>query len=182
MNVIIPGFAFLDGYLTIMALILLVVVLVLGVITIILFIKIRGLRSSLLAYEDRSIPEKVILDTGSIKDSDEVTYLDSTVDLSENMRRIVEKFKIKRITLATSDGLIVASSYADSQFEAATSIQLLNYGFSTKEDTLGDTLMIFGFHHNKVSLVGIVRGSGEMPRIALEKIIEDAKRALSLYI
>jgi|GEM_PF-6652864 len=182
MNVIIPGFTFLDGFLTITTLILLVVVLILGVITIKLYIKIRGLRSLLLAYEHRSISEKVTRNTGSINDSDEVTYLDSTIDISENMRRIVEKFKIKRITLATSDGLVVASSYADAQFEAATSIQLLNYGFGAKKDPLGDTLMIFGFHHNNLSLVGIVRGSGEMPGLMLERIIVDTKKALSLYI
>ena len=109
----------------------------------------------------------------------EIDVIRERNDLAESLRALVAKYSIGQFTIATSDGLVFASSGGDSaQTDAA------RYGEQYTNDPLTETpgIFLFGFSHKGSDLVGIVRADLEVPEETGRRIERDTKDILNRWI
>ena len=96
-----------------------------------------------------------------------------------SLRALVEKYSLDQFTIATSDGLVFASSGGESaQTDAA------RYGELFVNDPLAETpgVALFGFTHKGSTLVGIIRTNLQIPGEISRMIEEDTKDILNWWI
>jgi hypothetical protein len=95
-------------------------------------------------------------------------------DISRNMKAFIEKYRFDSFTLASVDGLVIASTSADSQGDAANYSQLFKDGIQSPEP--GTT--IFGMSHHGSTIIGIIRGGRPVPIPLPGEIESDANNIL----
>jgi hypothetical protein len=109
----------------------------------------------------------------------EINLLNGSPDITQSLRALVEKYSFDQFTIATSDGLVFASSGAETvQNDAA------QYGERFASDPYSETpgVVLFGLSHKGSDLVLIIRTNLPVPdeiRTAIEK---DTKDILNWWI
>ncbi len=98
--------------------------------------------------------------------------------MTESIHALAGKYGLQSFTLATQDGLVVASSSPDSQEDAATYSHLF-----TKGEKPDDPLFrLFGIRHRGSSLVGIIKAQRTMPESWVKSIEDDVKIILDRWL
>jgi hypothetical protein len=174
-----PTFISQQEFLVFVALLILVIELLLAIFLIRMHNQLRKIRSSLgpdvPSTQDAGLPASI--KGNVIQVSGHVPDLDRNLDISENMHRILDRYQLQRFTIVTDDGLVVASSGASADHDAAAMSHLYrSWGGS---DT--HALTIFAVPHKGTPLVGIVRRSGALSEVDLEGIKSDAGLIISWY-
>jgi hypothetical protein len=108
-----------------------------------------------------------------------VSVVEGSTDVTDSLHALVEKYSLDQFTIATSDGLVFASSGGESaQTDAA------RYGELFVNDPLAETpgVALFGFNHKGSNLVGIIRTNLEIPEEISRMIEEDTKDILNWWI
>lgn len=109
----------------------------------------------------------------------EIHLLDGRADMSESLRALAEKYSLDALTIATSDGLVFASSGDDdSQTDAAQYSEIYN------NDPLSETpgAVLTGIGHKGSDLVLIIRTSLPVPDEIRVRIENDTKDILNWWI
>jgi hypothetical protein len=109
----------------------------------------------------------------------EASVVDGMADVTGSLHALVEKYSLDQFTLATSDGLVFASSGGESaQADAA------GYGEMFVNDPLAETpgVVLFGFTHKGSDLVGIIRTNLQVPEEIARMIENDTKDILNRWV
>jgi hypothetical protein len=113
------------------------------------------------------------------KSPKKIDVIKNRVNITESLQALSEKYSVLEITLATDDGLVLASSAGrDVQADAAKFSQIVRQ--QRPPDEHGVTL--FELRHRESSLVGIVRTDKEIPPNWKKGIREDTKGILQWWL
>jgi hypothetical protein len=107
-----------------------------------------------------------------------IEVLESTTDIMKNFQSLRDKYYLDAFTLATNDGLVVASSDRDAQADAAQYSQVFTLG----EKPTDPAVRLFGMSHQGSSLVGIIKTNRSIPDSWMKSIEDDAKRILNWWL
>jgi hypothetical protein len=108
----------------------------------------------------------------------DLSLFDGRTDIVGSMQAMCEKYYLEAFTIATDDGLVVASSEADASADAA------KYSYLFTEGQLPDDpkVMLFGIQHKGSDLVGILRTEHNIPDTWVEDMKNDAVSVLKRWL
>ncbi|MDD1673752.1 MAG: hypothetical protein LUP99_05015 [Methanomicrobiales archaeon] len=112
--------------------------------------------ASLQVREPESPVQKEIRFTAPVSEKDMGLLLKRHNSIEESLHALVDLSQVQAITLATRDGLVVASNYPDAQSDAATYSHLIKEGRVPEESGL----KIWQINHKTGVLIGIARAKG----------------------
>ena len=110
----------------------------------------------------------------------EIELLTGRKDITQSLIALVEKYSLRTFTIATSDGLVFASSGGDdANINAATSIQQWQHGirFQTPPRLSYQVLL-----HKGSDLVGIIHTQNPLEEEILMKITKDTQTILNWWV
>jgi hypothetical protein len=108
-----------------------------------------------------------------------VDLLQNRKDITSSLRALAEKYSLAEITLATDDGLVLASSAGhDVQADAAHYSQIIKR--QSAPDDPGVSL--FELRHRDAGVIGIIRMSTQLPQNWKKGIREDTKVILQWWL
>ncbi len=95
-----------------------------------------------------------------------------------SMKALCEKYYLSAFTIATDDGLVVASSMVDAAADAA------KYSHAFTSGALPDDpqVMLFGVRHKGSPLVGIIRTDQNIPEKWVESMQSDSVSILKRWL
>ncbi|MCK9630069.1 MAG: hypothetical protein M0R30_00345 [Methanoregula sp.] len=107
------------------------------------------------------------------------TVVEEMTDISGSLRALVDKYSLDQFTIATSDGLVFASSGGESAQEDAA-----HYGgqYGTDPDAVTPGVTLFGFTHKGSDLIGIIRTNLRIPADVRRMIEQDTQDILNWWI
>jgi len=105
-----------------------------------------------------------------------VDLLENCQDLQQSLRALAKKYSLDSFTIATSDGLVFASSGSSTAQEDAA-------GFCRNTDgTAPEGIALFGMSHKGSELTGIIRSEGIITGETKIGIENDTKDILNRWI
>ena len=109
----------------------------------------------------------------------EIDILHGRSDITQSLLALVEKYSLGAFTIATSDGLVFASSGGDDANTDAATCRMMN-----SRDPCSDTSVIIvpGLTHQGSDLVGIIRTQNPVPEEILKKITTDTQTILNWWV
>lgn len=108
-----------------------------------------------------------------------VDLLQNREDITASLRSLAEKYSLSEITLATGDGLVLASSAGhDVQADAAQYSQIIKRQSAPDDPEVS----LFEVKHREKSVIGIVRMDNNLPQNWKKGIREDTKVILQWWL
>jgi hypothetical protein len=109
----------------------------------------------------------------------EIELLNGREDITQSLIALVEKYSLSTFTIATSDGLVFASSGGDD-----ANINAATYTTISLRDPLTKTttIIIPGIIHKGSGLVGIIRTQNPLEEEILMKITKDTQTILNWWV
>jgi len=109
----------------------------------------------------------------------EIELLRGREDITQSLIALVEKYSLSTFTIATSDGLVFASSGGDD-----ASINAATYTTMATRDPLSKppTVIIPGLIHKGSDLVGIIHTQNPLEEEILMKITKDTQTILNWWV
>jgi hypothetical protein len=108
-----------------------------------------------------------------------VDLLQNRENITASLRALAEKYSLSEITLATGDGLVLASSAGhDVQADAAQYSQIIKRQSAPDDPEVS----LFEVKHRDKSLIGIVRMDNNLPQNWKKGIREDTKVILQWWL
>jgi hypothetical protein len=99
-------------------------------------------------------------------------------DIGRSMEALTEKYSLDSITLASPDGLVIASSDPDADQIAAQYSHMMKKGTKPEDPRT----QVFEMHYRGSPLVGIIRVGHPLPATWLSSIEEDARKILNWWL
>jgi len=113
------------------------------------------------------------------KNRKKIELLKNRVNITDSLRALAEKYSILEITLASDDGLVIASSTdRDVQADAARYSQIVKHQEATGESGVS----LFELYHKKAHIIGIIREEQDLPQTWKKEIREDTKGILQWWL
>ena len=109
----------------------------------------------------------------------EINCIHGMTDISQSLVALAENYSLDEITLATSDGLLLASSH---RTPAADDIARYCRIYTTNPLDRFPGIMLFGVEHKGSSLVGIAKTKGRVLQEPDQELICDTKDILNWWI
>ena len=107
-----------------------------------------------------------------------VELLSGREDITQSLIALVEKYSLSTFTIATSDGLVFASSGGDD-----ANINAATYTTMTQDPLSKNTTVIIpGLIHKGSDLVGIIRTQNPLEEEILMKITKDTQTILNWWV
>ena len=109
----------------------------------------------------------------------EINCLHGMIDLSQSLVALAEKYSLNEITLATADGLLLASSH-----RTPSSDDIARYCgiYNENPHARFPGIMLFGVEHKGSSLVGIVKTKGQILEDLGQELTRETKDILNWWI
>jgi flagellar biogenesis protein FliO len=108
-----------------------------------------------------------------------IDLLKNRVDITDSLKALAEKYFVREITLATDDGLVLASSGGrDVQADAAKFSQIVKRQMAPDEPGV----TIFELYHKETHLTLIIRSDKDPPWNWKKDIKEDTKGILQCWL
>ena len=108
-----------------------------------------------------------------------IDLLKNRVDITDSLKALAEKYFVREITLATDDGLVLASSGGrDVQTDAAKFSQIVKRQMAPDEPGV----TIFELYHKETHLTVIIRSDKDPPWNWKKEIREDTKGILQCWL
>jgi hypothetical protein len=109
----------------------------------------------------------------------EVELLVDRKNLTESLQAVAEKYALTEITLATDDGLVLATSaHRDVQQDAVRYSQIARHQAPPDEPDVS----LFELMHRESRLIGIIRSPRELPQNWKRQIRDDTKVILQWWL
>lgn len=116
---------------------------------------------------------------GPVRDTPlDIDLIKDRRDIQESMQAFCEKFQLDSFTLASHDGLVIASSLSLPDQKAAH----YSYLFFNGIEPRNPGVRLFGFDFNEEQVVGIVRGKDEIPPEWIEAMKGEAVNILTWWL
>ena len=154
--------------------------------------KVRGLSSAIALDPSRSplrvqkIPVNVSGDppdtgreTDALPHRRKIDCISGRVDLSESLCALAEKYSLDEITLATADGLLLASSRSPPSADAVARYAGM---FAENVQPRPPGIILFGMEHKGSFLVGIAKAGNLPVQEPDPELISDTKDILNRWI
>jgi hypothetical protein len=109
----------------------------------------------------------------------EINCIHGMTDISQSLIALAEKYSLDEITLATSDGLLLASS---SKKPAADDIARYCGIYITNPRARSPGILLFGVEHKGSSIVGIAKTKGPDLQEPGQDLIDETKDILNWWI
>lgn len=109
----------------------------------------------------------------------EINCIHGMTDISQSLIVLAEKYSLDEITLATSDGLLLASS---SKTPAADDIARYCGIYSSNPRARSPGILLFGVDHKGSSLVGIAKTKGPDLQEPGQDLVRETKDILNWWI
>ncbi|NMB79800.1 MAG: hypothetical protein GYA23_11985 [Methanomicrobiales archaeon] len=153
--------------------------------------KTAGERSDRLAYQPAARPIPVVRTPTAtprpapkpaanvLPKPKDISILNGRDDITGSLHALVEKYSLEQFTIATSDGLVFASSGAESAQQDAA-----KYGEIFVNDPLSETpgVVLSGVSYKGSDLILIIRTPCEIPEEITKNIENDTKDILNWWI
>jgi hypothetical protein len=109
----------------------------------------------------------------------EIDILNGRSDITQSLLALVEKYSLGAFTIATSDGLVFASSGGDDANTDAATCRVM-----ASRDPCSDTSVVIvpGLTHKGSDLVGIIRTQNPVSEEILKKITTDTQTILNWWV
>jgi hypothetical protein len=108
-----------------------------------------------------------------------IDLIKNRVNITDSMRALAEKYFILEITLASDDGLVIASSTdRDMQADAARYSQIVKRQEAPEEPGVS----LFELYHKEAHIIGIIREERDLPSTWKKEIREDTKGILEWWL
>lgn len=127
----------------------------------------------------RTGPAPVVTAPDPVPHLKTVSVIDGQTTINGSLRALALKYSLDQFTLATSDGLLFASSEGISAYEDAARYAALYTGNPT-DGTEG--IALFGFTHRGSDLVGIARTTLQISRERRRMIVDETQVILNWWI
>jgi hypothetical protein len=145
---------------------------------------VTALRKRLITMQSRTperepvqLPQKAEFTTPvSSKDMDHLLKRHNSIE--ESIRTLSELARVEGITLATRDGLVVASNYGNAQEDAATFSNLINQGGENNNPGV----KIWQIDHKAGTLIGIVRSKEQITGERWAFMKENVSKILNYWL
>jgi hypothetical protein len=130
------------------------------------------------AVQPKAIPRPIVK-SASLPKPKECNLLNGRSDITQSLLALVDKYSLDQFTIATADGLVFASSGADTAQDDAA-----QYGEMFANDPLSETpgIVLSGMNHKGSDLVLIVRTNLPVPDEIRSNIEKDTKDILNWWI
>jgi hypothetical protein len=109
----------------------------------------------------------------------EIDCLKDSADLNESLAMLAGKYSLDEITLATSDGLLLASSRKTSSADAVARYTGM---YAENVQPWPPGVMLFGLEHKGSFLVGIVKKTGLLVQEPDQDMVRETKDILNWWI
>jgi hypothetical protein len=116
--------------------------------------------------------------TAPISSKDMDLLLKRHNSIEESIRALSELTQVQGITLATRDGLVVASNYKDAQADAATYSYVMKQGGENSDPGV----KIWQIEHKAGILIGIVRSNGQVEGEKWAFMKENVSKILNYWL
>lgn len=107
-----------------------------------------------------------------------IDILEDRTDIRRNMEALSKKYGLMAITIASPDGLVVASSDPDASTIAAKYSHMNRTGAKPQDPRV----QLFEMHYRGSPLIGIIRGEHPLSPAWLSSLEEDAKKILNVWL
>lgn len=108
----------------------------------------------------------------------DVDILENNSDIRRNMEALNKKYGLGSITLASPDGLVIASSDPDAQQIAARYSHMMIKGLKPEDARI----QVFEMYYRGSPITGIIRVDHPLPAAWLSSIEEDARKILNWWL
>lgn len=115
----------------------------------------------------------------STPDPNEINCIHGMTDIYQSLLALAEKYSLDEITLATSDGLLLATS---SRKPAVADIARYCEAYTANPRARSPGILLFGVEHKGSSLVGIAKTKGPDLQEPGEDLVRDTKDILNWWI
>ena len=117
--------------------------------------------------------------SGPEKSPKPVDLLQNRKDITSSLQALAEKYSLAEITLATDDGLVLASSAGhDVQGDAAHYSQIIKRQSAPDDPEIS----LFELRHRDAGVIGIIRMNTNLPQNWKKGIREDTKVILQWWL
>ncbi len=142
----------------------------------------QTLKNRLAALQSRPVepiprPQKPEF-TAPVSPKDMDVLLKRHNSIEESIRALSELARVDGITLATRDGLVVASNYTNAQADAAT----FSYMMNKKEENRDPAVKIWQIDHKAGTLIGIARTKEPIAGERLTFMKENVSKILNYWL
>jgi hypothetical protein len=119
------------------------------------------------------------VNTPSVPEPENIDFLTGKATIAQSLVALTEKYPAEQITLATSDGLLLASSRnEDATADAATYSQI----FTTDPQAKIPGVLVFGIDHKGSMIIGSVKAKKGIGSEMEQQIKADTKDILNWWI
>jgi hypothetical protein len=108
-----------------------------------------------------------------------IDCLAGKADLGESLSALAEKYSLEEITLATSDGLLLASSQKTPPTDAVARYAMM---YAENEQPRPPGIILFGMEHKGSFLVGIAKTKDLFGQDPDEEMVRETKDILNRWI
>ena len=108
----------------------------------------------------------------------DIDILENGSDIRLNMEALNQKYGLESITLASPDGLVIASSDPDARQIAARYSHMTKEGMKPEDSRI----QVFEMYYRGSPLTGIIRVDHPLPATWLSSIEEDARKILNWWL
>ena len=108
----------------------------------------------------------------------EIDILKADSDIRENMNALKQKYRLDSITLASEDGLVIASSDQEGGRIAAENSQIMKK-MQKPED---DRVHLFRMYYRGSPLIVVIRAEKPLSPVWLSSIEDDARKILNWWL
>lgn len=108
----------------------------------------------------------------------DIDFFTGKGNIQESMMSLCEKYYLISMTLASADGLVIASSYNNSEEEAAH----YSYCYNSGNDPQDSCVNLFGMDFRGENIVGIIKKNDSVQEEWINGIKEDADSILSHWL
>jgi len=109
----------------------------------------------------------------------EIDILDGRCDITQSLLALVEKYSLDTFTIATSDGLVVASSGGNDANTDAATFSVIEPRDPQSEPS---AVIVPGLTHKGSSLIGIIRTQNQISEEILNQITKDTQVILDWWL
>jgi len=108
-----------------------------------------------------------------------IELVKNRLNITDSLQALAEKYSILEITLASDDGLVIASSTdRDVQEDAARYSQIVKH-----QEAAGDPeVSLFELYHKDAHIIGIIRKDRDLPPAWRNEIRQDTKGILQWWL
>ncbi len=108
----------------------------------------------------------------------EIDIFKSYSDIGENMKALKKKYGLDSITLASEDGLVIASSDPEGSRLAAEYSQIIK----KLQEPAGSRIHLLKMHYRGSPLIMVIQTEKPLPPVWFSSIEDDARKILNIWL